>query len=79
MNVVYKVDSQASLCNLFNLIKQEALDNKLMLFCSDKEFYLHEVGKPCGDSPIFKSEFLDAIIQFVDQYEYIKNAEIKAL
>jgi hypothetical protein len=71
MNVVYKIDSQASLCNLFKLIESKAYDKKLLLYCSDKEFYLVKVGSKCSDEPIFKTEFLDAIIQFVEQWESV--------
>jgi hypothetical protein len=75
MNIIYTIHvkhdigNQAELVTCFNLLKQEALEKKLLISACLGKFSIDKVGSTGRDMPLFITEELDALKQFIDQYK----------
>jgi hypothetical protein len=75
MNIIHTIHvkedigNQADLVACFHLLEQEAREKKLLIYAVLGNFKIRKVGSTCGEEPLFVTQELDAIKQFIDQYK----------
>lgn len=68
IHIKYEIDSQPAIVSTYNLLVQDARSKDLFLYCIKDSFVLKEKGTTVGDAALFETDDLNAVMQFVDQF-----------